>query len=118
MNIGTLEILVILIVGLVVLGPEKAPYYAKKTGKALTDLKAYSKQLTDDINETIIEPLEEAKAPLNEVKASIQNPIQDLQKNIKDIGKDLNPTTSKVKTQEVVAADAVQEIKLEKKEEL
>ena len=69
MKIGLTELLVIFIVALVVLGPDKLPEYAKKLGEALNSFKKASNEATKDIRESIIEPLEEAQKPLKEQAA-------------------------------------------------
>ena len=71
MRIGFAEILVILGVALLVLGPDKMPYYAKKLGEALKEFKKVSSEATKDIRESIIEPLEEAQKPLKEAMEPI-----------------------------------------------
>ena len=66
MKIGMTELLVIFIVALVVIGPDKLPAYAKKLGEALRQFKEVSSEATKDIRESIVEPLEEAQRPLRE----------------------------------------------------
>lgn len=94
MRIGTSELVVIFIVALLVLGPEKIPKYAKKAGKLLSSIKVYADKLSEDINETIVEPLEEVKKPLKkaveplkDISDDISKPIQDIKKSVRDIGK-------------------------------
>ena len=61
MRIGTSELVVIFIVALLVLGPDKVPKYAKKAGKFLSSIKVYADKLSEDINESIVEPLKEVQ---------------------------------------------------------
>lgn len=94
MRIGTSELVVIFIVALLVLGPEKVPKYAKKAGKFLSSIKVYADKLSEDINESIVEPLEEvqkplkkAVEPLKDISNDISKPIKDIKKSVNDIGK-------------------------------
>ncbi|NTW71482.1 MAG: twin-arginine translocase subunit TatB [Eubacteriaceae bacterium] len=108
MRIGTSELLLILVVALFVLGPEKLPVYAKKLGKALTTLKSYTGKLTEEINESIIEPLEEVKKPLKDMAEPLTNiskevsqPMEDLKNSIRGIGKPQN----KAATEEISSSE-------------
>lgn len=103
MKIGTGELLLILVVALLVLGPEKMPGYAKKIGKALNSLKGYVGEMSEAIKEDIVEPLEEvqkplkkATEPLENISKNINKPMEEIKKSINDIGK----TKEKVKVNE------------------
>lgn len=61
MKIGTLEIVVIVIVALFVIGPDNLPSYAKKFGEVLKSLRAATADLSKDVQENIVEPLNEAQ---------------------------------------------------------
>lgn len=76
MKIGTLEFVVILIVALLGLGPEKMPIYAKKLGKAISIIKEYSGKITEEIKENITAPLAEAVGPLENLKNEISDAAQ------------------------------------------
>ena len=60
MKIGAMELIVIFIVALLVIGPDKLPSYARKFGNALKEFKKASSDITQDIRESVVEPLEEA----------------------------------------------------------
>ena len=49
MRIGMSELVVILVVALFVLGPDKLPVYAKKMGEALAQFRKYSDEATKEI---------------------------------------------------------------------
>ena len=91
MKIGATELIVIFIVALLVIGPDKLPYYAKKLGAALKEFKKVSSDMTKDVRESVIEPLEEAQKPLREAI----EPLEDLGKSIK---KDLNDVNKDIKS--------------------
>lgn len=99
MKIGLQELLIVFIVALVVLGPDKLPYYAKKLGEALRQFKQYSSEATKDIRESVVEPLQEAQRPLKEamepvteLKNSVDTQVRDLQKSFRDIGSSAKKT--------------------------
>ncbi len=101
MKIGMQELLIVFIVALIFLGPDKLPVYASKLGEALKAFRKYSSDATKDIRENIVEPLEEAQRPLKEA----MQPINDLEKDIKKSMKDLTkPTSSSAAKAEPAAA--------------
>lgn len=111
MKIGIWEMIVIAIVALVVLGPDKLPVYAKKLGQALGEIKKYSNDLSSDIKENIVEPLNEvaqplkdAVEPLNDLQKDIKGSVQDVSKSFNEIGK---PKKEQTAAAEVKAADPV-----------
>lgn len=85
MRIGFTEIIVILIVALVVLGPDKLPVYMKKFGEAVREFKKYSGELTEDLKENVIAPLDEAQKPLREAMEPLENLDKELKTNVKDL---------------------------------
>lgn len=85
MKIGITELIVILIVVLLVVGPDRLPGFAKKMGEAVTQFRKYSEDATREIKESIVEPLEEAQAPLREAV----KPLEDLNKAVRDNAKEL-----------------------------
>ncbi len=94
MKIGIWEFVVIVVVALIVLGPDKLPVYAKKLGQALGEIKKYSNDLSNDIKENIVEPLNEvaqplkdAVEPINEIQKEIKGTVNDMTKSFNDIGK-------------------------------
>ena len=78
MKIGAMELIVIFIVALLVIGPDKLPMYAQKFGNALREFRKASSGLTQDIRESVVEPLEEAQRPLREA----MEPLEDLNKDV------------------------------------
>lgn len=83
MKIGMMELVVILLVAFFVLGPEKTVAYSRKIGKALRTLRIYINSFTDDIRETVTEPLSELAEPVREA----MEPIGDLTKPLQDVTK-------------------------------
>ena len=61
-NIGGGEVLVILVLGLLVLGPERLPEFARKIGKFLTDVKRMSRSFQEELRSAVEDPEIESKA--------------------------------------------------------
>ena len=94
MRIGIQELLLIFVVALIVLGPDKLPMYARKFGEALSEFRKFSSDATKDIRESIVEPLEEAQRPLREalepiteLEKEVRGDVKGIQKSLSDIGK-------------------------------
>ena len=66
MRIGVSELIVVFIVALLVLGPDKLPQYARKFGAALAEFRKASDAATREIRENVVEPLEQAQQPLRD----------------------------------------------------
>ena len=79
MKIGAMELVVIFIVALLVIGPDKLPQYARKFGAALKEFRKASSGVTKEIRESVIDPLEEAQKPLREA----MEPLDDISKGLK-----------------------------------
>ena len=61
-NLGGLEVVVILLVALVVLGPKKLPDAARQVGRALTELKRISGGFQKEMREAMQDPIVEAES--------------------------------------------------------
>lgn len=94
MKIGMMELVVILLVAFFVLGPEKTVAYSRKIGKALRTLRIYINSFTDDIRETVTEPLSELAEPVREA----MEPISDLTKPLQDVTKAVQQPVDELKT--------------------
>jgi len=57
-----MEVVVILLVALVVLGPKKLPHAARQVGRALTELKRISGGFQKEMREAMQDPIVEAEA--------------------------------------------------------
>ena len=120
MKIGFWELVVIVIVAFVFIGPDQLPVYAKKIGKMLRELKKYTGAASEEIQKNVVEPLNEIQAPLKEavapltdIKKDIDNSVKDVTKSFTGIGK-----TSKEEAAKAEAAEEVTELTEEPVEEL
>ena len=98
MKIGFTELVVIVIVAFVFIGPNQLPEYARKLGKMLRDLRKYTSTASKDIQENIVEPLneiqqpiKEAISPLTDIKKDLDNSVKDVTKSFAGIGKTSKP---------------------------
>ena len=89
MKIGALELLVIFVVALLVIGPDKLPQYARKFGNAMREFRKASSDVTQEIRESVIDPLEEAQKSLREALEPLEEMDKDLRQNIKGVETDL-----------------------------
>jgi len=61
-NIGSGEVLVILVLGLLVLGPERLPEFARKIGNFLKEAKRMSRSFQEELRNAVEDPDIEIKA--------------------------------------------------------
>ncbi|MFO7839940.1 MAG: Sec-independent protein translocase protein TatB [Desulfosalsimonadaceae bacterium] len=71
-GIGMPELLVILAVALVVIGPKKLPDLARSLGRAFNEFKKATQEIRDSLD--IDEEINEFKKPLDDVRSSINAP--------------------------------------------
>lgn len=85
MRIGMTELIVVFVIALFVIGPDKLPAYTKKLGEALAQFRKYSQEATKEIKENIVEPLEEAQKPLREAVEPLKELDREVKDNVKDV---------------------------------
>ena len=121
MKIGFWELIVIVIVAFVFIGPDQLPVYAKKIGKMLRELKKYTGAASEEIQKNVVEPLNEIQAPLKEavapltdIKKDIDSSMRDVTKSFTGIGKTSKEEAAKklAETEDVtdLTEDAVEEL--------
>ena len=74
-GIGTPELLVILIVALIVLGPQRLPEVARALGKGLAELRRATSGLTDELQNARILLEQEAQAAARKPPANRPTPL-------------------------------------------
>lgn len=85
MRIGMTELLLVFLVALFALGPDRLPACAKKLGEAVGQFRRYSEEATREIKESVVEPLEEVQAPLREAVKPLEELDRTVQGNVKDL---------------------------------
>jgi Tat protein translocase TatB subunit len=73
-GIGTPELLVILVVALIVLGPERLPEIARALGKGLAELRRATSGLTDELQNARIMLEDEVKVAARKPPAKLATP--------------------------------------------
>ena len=109
MKIGFWELVVIVVIAFVFIGPDQLPVYAKKIGKMLRELKKYTGAASEEIQKNVVEPLNEIQAPLKEavapltdIKKDIDNSVKDVTKGFTGIGKTSKEEAAKKAAEEEV----------------
>ena len=89
MKIGFTELLLVFVVALLVLGPDKLPSFAKKLGAGLKAFKKASGEITQELKDSVIDPLEKAQEPIREAMKPLEDLDKEVNDNLKDVTKSL-----------------------------
>lgn len=113
MKLGIGEVLIILVVILFIVGPDKIPDFARKVAEGLKAFRNATSGVTKEIRENVIQPLNEASAPLreamepiNEIRAEINDLTSSLKKDAQEIADSLSQEAQGV-TEEIKEAGSV-----------
>ena len=118
MKIGFWELVVVVIVAFVFIGPDQLPVYAKKIGKMLRELKKYTGAASEEIQKNVVEPLNEIQAPLKEAVAPLTDIKKDIDNSVKDVTKGFTGIGKTSKEEAAKAEQAEEVTELEEVEEL
>jgi sec-independent protein translocase protein TatB len=83
-GIGPLELLLILIVVMIFVGPDRLPKIANKLGRSVKDMRAATREFSREIDaarQTVEGPINELKAPIQEVA----EPFQEMKKSAESL---------------------------------
>lgn len=97
-NLSGSEIIVILLLGLVVLGPDKLPDAMRRAGKLYGELRRLSDSFQDEFRSAIDEPMNEVRQTADMIRKTASfDPIPDdkLKKKSLDPSTTMEPTTSR-----------------------
>ncbi len=126
-NMTGSEVMFLLIIGLVVLGPEKLPDAIRRVGRLYAELKRMSSGVQTDFRKVMEEPLKEMMNTTNTVKALFSDTANEFQSAAKEL---VEPTfipyetkadleLSKVnsatdsKPQDIIAAETAEDLEIE-----
>ena len=118
MKIGFWELVVIVVIAFVFIGPDQLPVYAKKLGKMLRELKKYTGAASEEIQKNVVEPLNEIQAPLKEAVAPLTDIKKDIDNSVKDVTKSFTGIGKTSKEEAAKAEQAEEVTELEEVEEL
>jgi Tat protein translocase TatB subunit len=62
LNVGTPELLLILVVAMVVLGPKRLPEVARQLGRAMGEVRRFTANVQNEIDRAVHAPIEEEPA--------------------------------------------------------
>ena len=97
MKLGFGEILIIFVVILFIIGPDKIPSFAKKIGEGLKAFRSATSDVTKELKENVVDPLNEASAPLREAMEPLEEMKNEINKSVSDIKKDVAGLNNPVK---------------------
>lgn len=102
-DIGFSEILVIMVVALVVIGPERLPHVARSMGQWWGRIQRYVSKVKQDVSSSMeLEELREAQrkvqAEMDELKRSVQNVNSEINQNLAMLEKELDAPANKEKS--------------------
>ncbi len=101
-NLTGSEIMFLLIIGLVVLGPEKLPDAIRRVGRLYSELKRMSSGVQTDLRKVMDEPLKEMMNTTNSMKALFTDTSNEFRSSAKDIA---TPTFVPYSANEVKSPD-------------
>ncbi|MCP4791798.1 MAG: twin-arginine translocase subunit TatB [Actinomycetia bacterium] len=87
-NLGGGEILVLLLVGLMVLGPERLPAVVRQMGKALRQVRTVTAGFQEELRSAVEDPIADVKASLDtagfqeELRSAVEDPIADVKASL------------------------------------
>ncbi len=90
MKIGFWEIIVIAVVALLVIGPDKLPEYMRSLGKGLAGMRKSMDEVTSDIQKEVVEPLQEVAQPLKDALEPVQDTVAKVNDTVNDVNKKMN----------------------------
>lgn len=100
---GFLEMLIIGVIALLVVGPERLPGVAAKAGKMIGKMKAFIATTREDIEREIRADelqnmLVKQKEEIGELRDMMKNSQNEVQENLKDAGKTLKADVAEAKS--------------------
>ncbi len=106
-GIGPLELLLILILALIFLGPEELPTVARTLGKLVRDLQALSAEFTEQVRAELgpeleelnkaTRELQEVSAKARQVQSAVRNPTQVVEQEVR---KAISPSEAEESTKD------------------
>ncbi len=89
LGIGPGELILILLIALIVVGPRRLPEVSSALGKALRDLRQASQEMTSELSKELQAPLEELEKEKARLGQELQAPLEELKKDKDRVAQDL-----------------------------
>ncbi len=101
-----MELILILVLVVLVIGPERTVSLARKAGKWLRVLRVYIGSMTEELRETVVEPLEEIQEPLreiaepfNEMSKEVTDTVNDISRPFEEVANDVRKETRDIEAE-------------------
>lgn len=97
LNVGLGEMVVIIIIALLVFGPERLPEIARQVGRFFSQIRS----TTDEVRRVLVEETAVIREPLEQTKREIESvarPIDQMQKQVKSLGNPLDTINREIKS--------------------
>ena len=98
MKLGFGELLIIFVVILFIVGPDKIPSFAKKLGQGLKAFRDATSDVTKELKENVVDPLNEASAPIREAMEPLTEMKQEIEESVTDLKRDMTSLNNVTKT--------------------
>ena len=98
-DIGLQEVILVLVVAVIVIGPQRLPGMARKIGRVYRNFKRITGDLTKEFKEAIDveEEVEEMKKAVDEVKGTLDTEAQEMKKTLDAEARGMRKTAEEVK---------------------
>ncbi len=105
-NVTGIEVVLLLLVALIVLGPEKLPDAVRRFGRTYGELKRMSQGFQAELRDALDEPARELRSTVQGMKDVVQGPVEEVRSTTRDVrnlatGKPTNQPASQPATQPV-----------------
>jgi len=117
LDFGGGEIIIIFLVILIVLGPDKIPAFAKKAGEVIRFVRKATDDIKTEINKeanAVQEPFKEAYGEVSAFSRNASDAVKDTLKDIENIDKTTNTEDNKNDTVSLEDIDKAKDVKTEK----
>jgi sec-independent protein translocase protein TatB len=84
-NVTGIEIVLVLLVALIVLGPEKLPEAVRRFGRTYGELKRMSQGFQSELRDALEEPSRELRSTVQAAKDMVHGPVQEVRSTAKDV---------------------------------
>lgn len=93
-NLTGSEIIILLLLALIVLGPEKLPEAIRRFGQIYAELRKMSQGFQSELRQAIDEPVRELRSTAEMARRTIEEPAESLSRVTTQIGQDAKDTLS------------------------
>jgi sec-independent protein translocase protein TatB len=105
-NTSGTELLIIVFIALVILGPERLPEAARKLGGALRELRKVQSGFQAEVREAFAEPIKAVKEPLDELRKGANDVRRSVIDTMNEAAKTADPKVAEAEVKAEAAAKA------------